>query len=200
MPTPAASPAATPRAMHRRLRAVASQHAISPVPAGGGRHAGSSGEALRERGGASFGNTWYSCDSTLRCEKYSAGARGRASAGAPGAAWLPRARDPPIGAPDGLSALRIRRAQIGQYVAPTGRCVAEPVGGRITSRAGPRADARVPKDGPLLNSNGGEVWPRRAGSIVIQRILAPPTSFRLRRSHDLTGAGEHQRGGARRAA
>jgi hypothetical protein len=32
----------------------------------------------------------------------------------------------------------------------------------------------VPKDGPLLSSNGGEVWPRRVESIAIRRILAPP--------------------------
>ncbi len=31
-----------------------------------------------------------------------------------------------------------------------------------------------PKDGPLLKSNGGEVWPRRVESIAIRRILAPP--------------------------
>ncbi len=75
---------------------------------------------------------------------------------------------------------------LGQYVAAARPCVAGSVGSRITSRAGPGADSRVPKGRRRGSGRAGSSRSLCGGSPP-----RPPTSFRLWRSHDLIGAGEH---------
>ena len=71
--------------------------------------------------------------------------------------------------------------------------MAELVGSRITSRAGPRADSRVPKGRPAaeLRRRRGSGRAGSGGSLSGGSSPRPPASFRLWRSHDLIGVDEH---------
>jgi hypothetical protein len=81
----------------------------------------------------------------------------------------------------------------GLYVAAARRCVAEPVGSRITSRAGPRADSRVPKARPAaeLRRRRGSGRAGSGGSLPGGSSPRPAASSRLWRRHDLIGVDEH---------
>ena len=85
-----------------------------------------------------------------------------------------RARDPPICTQAAARRWASGGAPKGLYVAAARPCVAEPVGSRITSRAGPVLILGRQRHGPLLNSDGGGFGPRRVGWIAPRRILAPP--------------------------